>query len=363
MSFDRWLFDAINSLAGRHHWLDVLGRGVAVYGLLVILWLVLAVLWWPRDTVERRRYLWTLLTSALLCAVLLLAEWVLTTFILHQDLRARPSNARWATLLITERSHLAFPAWPVVFAFALSIPTLRLAKRPGAVILFLGTLLACSLIYVGVNYPFDVLTGIFLGSAIGATASAAWLAHGLNWRRIAYIWLPLVLWGGIILATVKPTHGESESPVAETAVSTANVTPPANVIMALTPALRPGKVTVEAATNGHLLVAAVKVLLPSPDVTLPQVDMLAHTAVNTTFTGWKALNLLTIEVSADFARGTHPQPQMGTLYTATIDRAQWPAAGFSRADPLPGRKFYHAKFIAPAPAYSPHSRPVSTGMP
>lgn len=341
MQLDFQLFDLINGLAGRWAALDALGRVLGIYGLLGVLLVVLALLWWPHwDSVTRRRYLLALLASIALCAVLAGLEAFVSQ---HHNIRARPANARWATILISAGSELSFPAWSVVLAFALQVPSFRLARRVGLVLAALGTLLALALVYCGVNYPLDVLTGVLLGLAIGFTAT---LLTGLHrparpWPRLAVVWGALAVWAVLLFITIKPASTLDDAHVATGALSV-TVTPPTRVLTAISAAVRQSQVEMTAATNGHLLVAAVTVREPSPDVPLTRVTNDARHVVNAAFTSWPQLDFVTISVLAGFPRETGVK--VGTLYTATLARQGWPAGGYTATQALPGKKFFHPRF-------------------
>lgn len=350
MHIDYWFFDLINGIAGRYPLLDLLGRWLAVYGLLALVLVVLALLWWPqwsRD--ERRRVLVGMLTAVAVCALLMAIEWWVTTQLLHHDLRARPATSRWATLLITGETHLSFPAWPVVISVALAWSCTRLSKWGGRWVMLLAGVLALSLVFVGVNYPLDVLTGAMLGIAIGVTAVAvAWPAATPVLSRVR---TPILLWGGMLVwsvlvaLTIKPAHTEGDVPTRAVENSSIMVPAPPAVAHALTDIARPGAVTMQAATNGHLLAGSVQIVLPNAQVPLPAVEGRARTAVNALFAHWPALGLVTVDISAKFQQGSHTH--VGTLYTTTVARSQWPTAGFSSRQKLPGKKFYHAQFYRP----------------
>lgn len=328
-------------------WLDGLGRVFTVYGTLAIILLALGAFWWPGWlTNARRRYLGALLISAGACALMMVLEQIITTQLLHHEFRARPANARWVTLLITEDSHLSFPAWPVTLAFALAVPAVRFRRACGWLMCVMGVLLTLAMVFVGINYPLDVLTGVLLGVVIGLTALAlvrtpfGQPAHA--WRTVLGLWLLFAVWGGLLAVTIQPVHVESGDTASAGPASSVMVVPPAALLSAVR-ALEPrATVAIQAATNGHLTAAVVQVTLPEPTSDLPAVEGLARRAVNVTFAHWKPVRLLTIEITAAHHRGT--RLQLGTLYTATIAREQWPAAGFSAAQALPGKKYFQPQF-------------------
>jgi hypothetical protein len=346
MVVDYWVFDVINGLAGRFPWLDMLGRLLAVYGLLVLMLLALAALWWPRvSSAHRRRYLVSLLISGALCAVLALGEWALTTCLLHHDLRSRPYNARWVTVLVTDGSHFSFPAWPLVLAMALGLPTYARFRRLGTAMVWGTVAIGFALVFVGSNYPVDVITGIMLGGVTGLTASALAARAELTAPRkrfVGLLWVGLLLWAGIMAVAIKPSQSENIAPAAATG-SGVSVTPPPAVTRALQPIAGSATLTLQAATNRHLTAASLRIVLPTSAVSLPTVEALARNLMNGMYAHWPALGLATVDVSAQFPQGVGEH--VGTLYTATVARAQWPSGGFSPDMKLPGKKFYHTQFL------------------
>ena len=348
MHVDYWLFDLINGAAGHYRWLDAAGQLLAVYGALAVILLALGGLWSPRLTPDvRRRLFFSLVLAGLCCALFVLLE----QLIFPHDLRSRPANARWVTLLITPSSHLDFPAWPVAIAFALAFPLLQAHRRFGVAALGVAGLTGIALVFVGANFPYDVLTGLLIGMAVGYSAALLYHRGVPDFRRrvrwAALCWVVLLVWAGVALATVRPVSLESnpnETPSQQNVG--VSVTPPAPVLTALQPVASPGALTVRAATNGHLLAAVAQVTLPDAHIALPAVEDRARAMVNAAFSTWPGLGLPTVEISAQFPQGTHTR--VGALYTATVARGQWPAGGFLSRQPLPGKKFYHAQFYAPS---------------
>lgn len=362
--FDVKLFEYINNLAGRYAWLDILGRSVAVYGLLAVLLLAAAVVWWPRwDSVVRQRYLLCLLLIAAGCALLAGLEWAVTTHILHHDLRTRPANARWATLLITADSAMSFPAWPAVLVFALVSPTLRIARRIGLAMAVLGAVLGLSLVFVGVNYPVDVLIGSLLGITMGQTGVAMSMLppqqpRAQTWRTVGILWATLIIGTAAVafrLYASSSVHAEKTT-TPTVSSSTVRVTPATNIMAALNQAAKPNSLTLQAATNGHLLVADARVLLAHASPTRPEVEAIAHQVTNAAFANWHELQLLTVTITAASDHGAGVKT--GTFYTVTITRTEWPAGGIPLTTPLPGKKFYHPSLLRPAN----HQQAIAPGV-
>ena len=320
-------------------------RYLAVYGLLAVLLLAMTVFWWPRLAAKQRReYGAALLLAVAGCLLCFGLEWLVATHVVHHDLRTRPFDAHWATLLITAESGMSFPAWPAVIALALLPATLRVSRNAGWMMLALGILLGFALVFVGVNYPLDVLIGGLLGIAIGQTGTLlvirAPLPSPRAWQKLLVLWVALLLGTAVVALHLKHTSNESEAKSAPVTQKTAvSVPPPSTLLLALIPAAQPGTPAIDAATNGHLLVAEVRVVLPFASTTRTAVETLARHVSNATFTGWPKLDLLTVALIGTFNDGgkTH----YGRLFTTTVDRRQWPPAGFTDNQMLPGKKFYN----------------------
>ncbi len=342
MQIDFSLFDLINGLAGRWSWLDDAGRGLAVFGVLAVLLLVQALAWWPRrDGVSRRGYAGGLLLAGVLCLALMGLEVLVCHFVLHRDVRGRPSVGRWTTLLVTPDGALSFPAWPVVLVAALSVVTWGRARAWGGVAWALTALLAVAHVFTGMNFPFDVLTGALLGAALGLTA----LRIGDRTRpatSLLVLWCLVILWGGTMALIVRPASTGAEEGGGPPAVSPdVSLDPPAALLTALRAAVAPAQAQVTAAHNARLTAVSVIVTTPNAALPLPAVTELARATVSAVYAGWPRAGYCTVTVQALF-----PGHKTGTLYTASVARAEMPAGGFPPGTPLPGPKFYHAQYLA-----------------
>jgi undecaprenyl-diphosphatase len=338
MQLDLTLFDFINGWAGRWEWLDAAGRTLAVFGVLAVLLLVQALAWWPRrDGASRRGYAGALLLAAGVCLALMAVEWWW-----NPHLRGRPAVGRWTTLLVTPDSTLAFPAWPVVLAAALAVLTWARARAWGGVVWALTALIAVAHVFTGINFPFDVLTGALLGAAIGVTV----LQIVYRTRRpglLIVLWVVLAAWGSVMMLTMRPAStGAEEGIHSARSASDVMVDAPPKVAAALRN-LTPAGAAVDAAHNGHLTAVAVTLTAPSSTPPLREVTDLARRAMNAVYAGWPQAGYCTVTVQAVFAGG-----KTGTLYTVSVARAAVPAGGFPRGTALPGPKFYHAQYLAPA---------------
>jgi len=346
MSFDFRLFDHINHLAGQFGRLDAVGRGVAVFGVLAILLLIQGLLWWPHvPAAQRWPYLRALAVAAVGCLVLLLVEEVITHFVLHREIRQRPAYGRWSTLLLSVEGTRDFPAWPVLFAMALTVPTWYLSRAIGAVCGLIVVSIGLALVFVGINYPLDVITGLQLGGVIGISAARICMTHvamPISGRGIAISWCIVLAWGLLMALTMRPAS--LLAPITAVAPVTMSVQSPAplSVQTTLESAVAPAHVSVAAASNGRLLAAAM-ILTVQETTALPEVTEVVRRGVNAAFTSWPQLGYLTVTVIASYAREHN---HIGTLYTLSLDRAHWPLTGFAAGQILPGKKYFNAAFLA-----------------
>jgi len=363
--FDARLFSLINGLTGRYAWLDFLGRYLAVFGLLAILLIVLGVLWWPRwEPDVRRRYLIKLLLITASCLLIALVEMFFTRFIVHHELRSRPFNSRWATMLVTAETTLSFPAWPAVIAFAFIPPTWRIAKRAAWAMAILGVLLGFSLVFVGINFPVDVIIGCLLGVTLGFTCTLVLFER----QRLSLdalialivLWSLLIVGSGAVALRIyqgSHTHIAKSQRLRETSVY---VAPPATLLAALQQAASPGKLQLPmdrhhhlavAATNGHLLAADIQSVLPDAKSSPTDLTAMAGKLTNTAFAGWPELRLVTITIYGTFTE--HAHTRTATLCTATVAREEWPAGGFAPTQHLPGRVYISPVAVRNAPHHPP----------
>ena len=352
MTIDYWIFDAMNGLAGRLPWLDACCRLLAVFGLLFALLLVLAVFWWPAWTrAKRLRLLATVFIALCCCALLYLVEWWVVTNVLQFDLRARPSNIRWVTLLITESSRMAFPAWTVLTTAALAFALRPLAPRIAVMLSVLALFQGAALLVAGVNYPFDVLSGLILGASIGYSSGLCCLrperatSPYRRWLPFWLLWTCCVIWFVIMYLTIRPYHA-TEDRIARNmfAADTFNVIPPDTLLPRLREVTQCSKITIECASNGSLTVAMILVILPEEEVSRARVHAVARETVNAAFTDWPELGLLTVDVSTELLQ--EQRRMVGTLSRATLARKQWPARGFHAGETLPGAVLYSPRYQA-----------------
>lgn len=344
MPFDFAIFDMINGLAGRFAPLDLLGRLLAVYGLLAALMLAAAPAWLLPEPATRRQYLRALLMTLLLCALLAAFQHLVTEHVLHHEIRSRPANARWTTLLISPTTAFSFPAWPALLAFALAVPTYRVWRGMGRMMLALGTGIAIALVFVGANYPLDALTGAFVGLVAG---HVAWLRSlppaQRSLRHLAPVSGALAVWLGVLAFTLQPAN-LADIAIVPTRQFTTHLPlhDPATLhaLAEIAPADRvEGDI---AAMRQHAQAGWLRVTLAAPR-TYGEVEQLTRRLANATFSHLPTLDILTISIYARFQRDGGEK--VGTVFTVTLARASWPRGGYPPAQPLPGYKYVHPRYF------------------
>lgn len=347
MLWEQRCFEAINGLAGAFPLLDQAGRLLAVFGLLAVILIALTLAWWPRwEPAQRRVYLYAVCAVAIIALALYGVELAVIRYVLHHEIRSAPASKVWTNLLITAEGGVSFPAWPVLLTTALTFPIWGLARRVGYLTTGLTVLLGLALIFVGAHFPLDVLAGVLVGATLGATARMLTAIRRLKgyWLPALTLWLILVLLAGGAAAMMKPQATEvAGSGTAAHGPEPSTVPTPAAVQAALQTAGAPSTVLVEAASNGHLLVASVHLTLPDTSATLDAVRQLTLRATNAAFAAWPTLDLLTLTVEEHMPGGNGQR--VGILHTATVARQDWPTGGFLPTQTLPGEKYYAPRLL------------------
>lgn len=172
ISFDAEAFRGINNLAGRYPVLDAIGVFCARW-LIVVLFAVVVVRALIAFKRPESRGLAVLLTAAelraLVAGVLAFAgNWLFSLLVF----RPRPYvTLKDVHLLVPHplTSH-AFPSGHSSAAFALAFTFLFVDPMFGLVLLVGACAVAVGRVFVGVHYPMDVLTGVFVGLFWALTA-------------------------------------------------------------------------------------------------------------------------------------------------------------------------------------------------
>jgi undecaprenyl-diphosphatase len=164
---DHDLFAAINGLAGRLHFADLMTVALSKFGPFLLL-IALGVLWFlPTQAAERDRRQRVALIAAIGTAGSLLVNQIL----IRVWSRPRPFAVEAARLLLPPSPDPSFPSDHATFAFAVAAGLFLVSKRLGFTALILAALIALSRVYVGEHYVSDVVGGALIGS--GATFAAA----------------------------------------------------------------------------------------------------------------------------------------------------------------------------------------------
>lgn len=158
---DQWVFQGINSLAGKSSVIDWLARfGADDHIIPVTLALITLGLVLVAGSRSRREDAFACVLSALLAVALSMA----LLFALNLAFfRPRPFTSFTVTMLFYNNTDSAFPSNAATLAFALSFAVFFYNRRAGAVMLALAAYLGFARVLVGVHYPGDVAAGALLG--------------------------------------------------------------------------------------------------------------------------------------------------------------------------------------------------------
>jgi undecaprenyl-diphosphatase len=170
---DAELFRRINGFAGHYPALDTLGIFLATY----LIWIVAVIAIAPpiafglrhrrfpmnkRDAAEEAKRAAVSLHAAVAAALALAGNFLFSLFVIF---RPRPFVAlRGVTQLIDiPTGYKSFPSDHASIAFAIAFSVLFFRPRTGAALLACAFLVGFGRVYVGVHYPADIVTGIFVG--------------------------------------------------------------------------------------------------------------------------------------------------------------------------------------------------------
>lgn len=100
--------------------------------------------------------------------VIAVSDQLSSNLLKHYFQRIRPCNAlNDVRLLVGKTSSFSFPSSHAVNNFAAAVFFLKLFPKYKWALLIVASLLAFSRPYVGVHYPFDIISGAIIGSIIG----------------------------------------------------------------------------------------------------------------------------------------------------------------------------------------------------
>ena len=185
MNFLRHLDDqgllGVNSLARHTGRLAPPVAGFAKYGVVLFGLLLLAAVFLARRDATR-----TLAAAGWACLAALLAVPVNQPFV-HLFAERRPYLTHPHLLVLASRSSdFSFPSDHTVMAGAVTAGLLLVSRRLGLAAAVAAVLLAAARVYTAAHYPWDVLAGLVLGSAV---ALLGWLLRVVpltaltGWRR------------------------------------------------------------------------------------------------------------------------------------------------------------------------------------
>jgi len=169
IAIDENIFLWINGLAGNEAFFDWLLKGIANdYLVIVGSCLVLLVLWvWGADGRQRDRNQKAVISASLSLG---LAQGFVSTLNAFY-FRPRPFTELPTNLLFYQPTDSSFPSNSVAIVFAITFAILLTNRRIGGFLFILACFHAFSRVYVGVHYPFDVLTGAAGGIFIAFIAT------------------------------------------------------------------------------------------------------------------------------------------------------------------------------------------------
>ncbi len=132
---------------------------------------IVAIFWWAwfRDSEKNAEDRQIIISSLFLCAT---ALFVARTLALTLPYRERPLRtipqfripfSETPTVLMRWSS---FPSDHAVFLFCLATSVFFLSRKLGIAVLCYVSLICCSLVYLGIHYPTDLLAGAALGTGI-----------------------------------------------------------------------------------------------------------------------------------------------------------------------------------------------------
>lgn len=161
-SFDHFVFNQINDLAGRYLWLDTLGIFLADYFQYLIILAVFLIF-------KKRWQIYAQGVSAVILSRLIIAEPM--RILIH---RLRPFMANDVNRLLHNEISASFPSGHSSAFFALATIIYLYNKKIGLWFFAAAFLITLGRIFSGVHYPLDILAGFLIGIFSG------WLIYRLK---------------------------------------------------------------------------------------------------------------------------------------------------------------------------------------
>lgn len=168
--FDRWLLLRINSVAGDIPILDHLARLVASdYLMLALITACVFGIWFAGQTsAERIRLQLAALIAMASIGLSNAAVWVAS--LAFERVRPYEELDGTVALLFYRSTDPSFPSNPIAVAFAASSAVWIGGRRMGIALTCLSSLYALARVYVGANYPGDVVGGALIGLLVTGVA-------------------------------------------------------------------------------------------------------------------------------------------------------------------------------------------------
>ena len=160
MNIDLYLFNLINSFAGRWAWLDYLAMFFAQY-FEYFLWLGLLIFL----AISFKKY-WKMVVEAIVASVF--TRFVLVEVIRWLWFRPRPFvTLNFVPLINQSAKEASFPSGHASFYFALSTIVYCYNKKAGILFFIASALIVIARVFVGIHWPSDILAGAVLGILTG----------------------------------------------------------------------------------------------------------------------------------------------------------------------------------------------------
>lgn len=166
LTLDHQIFTAINSLAGKYYWLDLLAIICAKYLIFVIFGAALG--WWVSLHKSKPTTAWPMEGKRKWLAlghlgITAIGIYLLNNLIALIHFRERPFLHEGVKQIVNPISEKSFPSDHAAASFAVATVILFYNKALGVFLFILAILVGLGRIYTGVHYPLDILSGAFVG--------------------------------------------------------------------------------------------------------------------------------------------------------------------------------------------------------